>query len=145
MSFHGRRSPPSTDSVGLLYLLVLFLFFALFSFFTDRRAISASQGLCNFIASVLYTLLMSCILLTVFQSLRTISKFSPGAQIANLLSKVTNVYIIYGVCIGMIDEANVSSHCIFLYISLFQVFLLSRPSCCIYWYRIFLNATMTCK
>lgn len=97
----GRTNSVSTDSVGLTYLIMLLLFFTLFSGFSDRTSIGVGAQLCNYAASLLYALLLSCILLTVFQTLRTISKFSPGSHIEAMLLRVTHAYVVYSVCIGL--------------------------------------------
>jgi hypothetical protein len=99
ISGHTTHSQFSKDGVGLLYLIVLFLFYAIFSLFADQRG--EPTTICQFIAATLYALLLACVILTVFQSLRTITKFSPGARVEAFLLKVTNVYVVYIVSIGM--------------------------------------------
>ncbi len=104
----GRTNSVSTNSVGLIYLFVLLVFFLLFTSFTDRTSIGIGETACIYVAALLYALLLVCILLTIFQTLRTISKFSPGSSVEAVLLRVTHNYIVYTICIGCLKIVIVS-------------------------------------
>ncbi|VDO91462.1 unnamed protein product [Heligmosomoides polygyrus] len=58
---------PSRDFVSLIHKFILLLFYVVFTIFSDRKV---SGSACEFFGAVSYSLLMSSVLLTIFQALR---------------------------------------------------------------------------
>ncbi|VDM61356.1 unnamed protein product [Angiostrongylus costaricensis] len=71
-TLNDGSSPPHTDFVSLAHKIALLLFYVVFTIFFDR---SVSGKACQVFASLSYFLLMSSVLLTVFQAIRLTSMF----------------------------------------------------------------------
>ncbi|GMT24441.1 hypothetical protein PFISCL1PPCAC_15738, partial [Pristionchus fissidentatus] len=84
-------------SVDVLYTISLLFFYLIFTFFHDRSVAGSS---CILFAVVSYSLLFCTVLLTLFQSYRTIATFSPFPIIRRILSFASHQIFVCTVSIG---------------------------------------------
>ncbi|MFH4974204.1 hypothetical protein AB6A40_000913 [Gnathostoma spinigerum] len=80
-----------TDSyLNTIYMVTLLAFFIIFTFFSTSTVTGSH---CSAMAAVQYTLLISCIFLTVVRSLRTLASFSPSRYVEGIINRCTELSV----------------------------------------------------
>ncbi|CAJ0952515.1 unnamed protein product, partial [Mesorhabditis belari] len=79
------------NKLTLLYNITLFLFYLVFTIFSDQKI---SGDACDVFGAISYILLMGCILLTVFQALRTVSLFYSDREFMGKFLRFTQSFTI---------------------------------------------------
>ncbi|KHN85521.1 hypothetical protein Tcan_13268 [Toxocara canis] len=77
------------DTLGILYITGLLLFFIMFTYFTDQNLVGTN---CAVVAGMTYTTFLTSMIMTTFQSLKVLSSFVPSVYLEGFLRRASNIF-----------------------------------------------------